>query len=362
MWPTLVAGLALAAPELPEDGEGAPAMERASPARSWSLLPLPTLDVAPEVGVSGGAVLLFSDRPFASARPMVVEAEAALTTRRQAIVETEVQVFTREDRFLVETRLDWLRYPEDEWGLGNQTLEGAAEAFSADRLEGSASVFRRPGSSVFLGPVLRFQDVSRLRAAPGSRLDRNAVPGASGGLSLGAGGAVRWDDRARPLTPAPGEAFAQLTQLAFSPVWGSDHRFGRTDLDARAFLGLGPALVALRARLVLHTGVPPFRMLALLGGEDTVRSYTLGRYRDQHLAAAQAEVRVPVWWRLGVVGFVDAGDVFGPNSSTTLDQIKPAAGAGLRVRLDDEEGTNLRIDGAVGRSGWGLYAGFGEAF
>ncbi len=362
MWALVVASVAAAAP-VSSAPPPQPALGEAEGAtRTWSLLPLPTLDVAPEVGVSGGAVLLFSDRPFASARPMVVEAEAALTTRQQVIIETEVQVFGPHNNWLIEAGLDWLRYPEEEWGLGNASREDAAERYSADRLEGSAGVLLRPGSSVFLGPVVAFQDVSRLRTAPGSRLDRGRLPGAEGGLSLGTGAAVRWDNRERPLTPAAGEAFAQLSQLAFCPAWGSDHRFGRTDLDARAFVGAGPALLALRTRLVLHTGAPPFRMLALLGGEDTVRSYTLGRFRDQHLASVQAEVRLPVWWRLGVVGFVDAGEVFGPNSTTDVAALKPGAGGGLRVRLDDEEGTNLRIDGAVGRSGWGLYAGFGEAF
>ena len=361
MWAHLVAGVALAAPN-PSADTPPPAGAEAAVERSWTLLPLPTVDVAPEVGVSGGAVLLFSDRPFASARPMVVEAEAALTTRRQVIIETEVQVFGPDNRTLVEVELDWLRYPEEEWGLGNQSREKAAEAYAADRLEGSVGLFLRPASSVFLGPLVAFQDVSRIRAAPASRLGSGALPGANGGLSLGVGGAVRWDDRARPLTPAAGEAFAQLSQQAFSPAWGSVHRFGRTDLDARVFVGVGPALLAFRTRLLLHTGAPPFRMLALLGGEDTVRSYILGRYRDQHLASAQAEVRLPVWWRLGVVGFVDAGEVFGPSSQPGLATVKPGVGGGLRVRLDDEEGTNLRIDGAVGRSGWGLYAGFGEAF
>lgn len=358
MWVLLLTGLAMAWAAPPEDREPEPT----GGSEAWRVLPLPTVDVAPEVGVSAGVVLLFSGRPFPDARPTVVEAEAALTTRRQVILETEAQVYTREDRLLVEARLDWLRYPEDEWGLGNQTLETAAQRFSADRFEGATRVFHRLGASTFLGPAVAFQDVSRVRSAPGSRLERRTLPGSAGGLSLGAGGAVRWDDRQRALTPAAGEAFAQLTQLAFSPAWGSAHRFGRTDLDLRAFLGLGPALLALRGRAVVHTGRPPFRMLALLGGEDTVRSYTLGRYRDRHLASAQVEVRLPVWWRLGVVGFVDVGDVFGPNSDASLLALKPGAGGGLRVCLDKEEGTNLRIDGAVGLGGWGLYAGFGEAF
>lgn len=355
MWAALLAGAALAAsPQTDPEPTG----ER----RGWTLLPLPTLDAAPEIGFSAGAVALFSARPFEDARPLVVEAEAAFTTRGQIIVETDLQLFTPGDRGLVEAEVDWLRYPEDEWGLGNASAASSAERFSAERVEARVEVLGRPVGALFLGPLWQLQGVQAIEAAPGSRLARGALPGADGGVSSGAGLAARWDDRSRPLTPAAGERYARVAQVSFVPALGSAYTFGRLELDARRYLRLGPGVLALQARALLHWGDPPFRAMALLGGDNTLRGIVLGRYRDRHLAIARLEARLPVWWRLGVVGFAGLGDVFGPNSDARLTRLKPVAGGGLRVLLDDDEGTNLRLDLAAGPEALGLYVGFGEAF
>ena len=46
-------------------------------------------------------------------------------------------------------------------------------------------------------------------------------------------------------------------------------------------------------------GDVPFRMLPLMGNENIMRGYYEGRYRDQHLAAMQGELRLRVWNWIG---------------------------------------------------------------
>ena len=92
------------------------------------------------------------------------------------------------------------------------------------------------------------------------------------------------------------------------------------------------------------------------------RTAYLGRYRDKHLMATQVEVRAPLFWRFGGVVFGGLGDVAPKLTGFAFRSLKPTIGAGLRVRVDDVEGTNLRLDVAVGRRALGFYASFGEAF
>lgn len=350
LWMLLGAALSVAA----EEDEGA--------ARRYAVLPLPTLDYGPETGFGAGAVVLVTGRPFPDTRQSTLEVEGGLTTERQRILELDMQLFLPEDRALLTLSAEVLRYPEDFWGVGPDTPAAAEERYTADRIELQVEPLVRPVGDLFVGPSAQAQWVYGLEAAPGGLLASGEVPGSDGGRSVGLGYVALWEGRQRPVTPAPGERYLGLRQQWYRPALGSDHRFSRLSLDGRAYLPAGPGLVALQGLALLHGGAPPFRMMALLGGDQIMRGYYLGRYRDKHLLAAQAELRMPVWWRIGAVAFVSIGDVTDQLSALTVAALKPAAGGGLRIRLDDDEGTNLRLDAAAGRDAFGFYFSFGEAF
>lgn len=368
----LLASAALAGPELLA-AEGTPEPDTAAspdtagtdgeePPRRFTILPLPTLDYGPETGFAGGAVVLVTARPFEGARQASLEVEGTLTARRQRLLETDLLLFTPGDRWRIASAVDLLRFPEDLWGVGPDTPASAAERYDAGRVEVDLETLYNAWSALYLGPSWRLQSVYDLTAEPGGLLDSGAVTGAEGGLSSGLGWAAVWETRARPVTPAAGERYLALRQRWFTPALGSDFRFSSHELDGRAYLGLGPTLLALQGLVQLSAGDPPFRMMALLGGDSITRGYYLGRYRDRHLVAAQAELRAPLFWRLGAVAFLGAGDVAPSLGALTLSSLKPTAGGGLRLRLDDEEGTNLRVDVAAGRDALGVYFSFGEAF
>jgi len=328
----------------------------------FSILPLPTLDYGPETGFAGGAVVLMTARPFEETRPSSLEIEGTLTSNQQRLLELDLLLFTPGDAWLIDSSVDLLRFPEDFWGIGGDTLASAAEGYDASRFEAELDVLYNAYEALYLGPSWRLQSVYNLAPEPGGLLDAGDITGSEGGLSSGLGYAALWETRARPLTPAGGERYLALKQQLFRPALGSDFRFSRAELDGRAYLDVGRALLALQGLARLHTGEPPFRMTSLLGGGDITRGYYLGRYRDRQLLAAQAELRAPLFWRLGAVAFLGVGDVADRLGDLTVAGLKPTAGGGLRVRVDDDEGTNLRIDVAVGRDALGFYFSFGEAF
>jgi hypothetical protein len=71
---------------------------------------------------------------------------------------------------------------------------------------------------------------------------------------------------------------------------------------------------------------------------------------------------MPLFWRLGLAGFVGAGDVAHSLGDFRLSELKYSAGAGLRFLVSQRERINLRLDAAFGKGTSGFYFGIFEAF
>ena len=93
-----------------------------------------------------------------------------------------------------------------------------------------------------------------------------------------------------------------------------------------------------------------------------MRGYYLGRYRDQHAAALQAEYRTYVWKRFGFVAFVGFGDVAKKLNRFALKDFKTSVGFGLRFAIDPKEKINFRFDIAFGHDSSAFYITATEAF
>jgi outer membrane translocation and assembly module TamA len=78
--------------------------------------------------------------------------------------------------------------------------------------------------------------------------------------------------------------------------------------------------------------------------------------------ATQAEYRLELPKRLGLVAFGGVGGVARELNEFRSDALLPAAGLGLRFRLTKKSHVNFRIDFAVGRDGHTVTVGLGEAF
>jgi outer membrane translocation and assembly module TamA len=80
------------------------------------------------------------------------------------------------------------------------------------------------------------------------------------------------------------------------------------------------------------------------------------------MLTAQAEYRLEVWKKIGLVVFGGAGEVAESFGKLTGDGILPSGGAGLRYRLTDDNHVNLRVDYAWGKNSSALYVSIAEAF
>ena len=93
------------------------------------------------------------------------------------------------------------------------------------------------------------------------------------------------------------------------------------------------------------------------------RGYARGRYRDRRLAAAQIEYRSSLVRRVGIVAFGGAGSIASDWSALRGARLLPTYGAGVRVQIDPQQRTAVRVDYGRGRDrSSGLYIGFNQAF
>lgn len=106
----------------------------------------------------------------------------------------------------------------------------------------------------------------------------------------------------------------------------------------------------------------PFYDLCLYGTSSDLRGYAGGEFQNRRMFATQAEYRRELPKRLGLVAFGGIGGVERRWNEFRSDALLPAAGVGLRFKLDKKNHINYRIDFAIGRAGHTLSIGIGEAF
>ncbi|MBK9012703.1 MAG: BamA/TamA family outer membrane protein [Saprospiraceae bacterium] len=157
-------------------------------------------------------------------------------------------------------------------------------------------------------------------------------------------------------------------------------------VDARKYINtFSNQTLALRGMLSLQDSDEPMPMRALsrTNGHKLVRGYFRGTYQDNHMAAFEAEYRLPffkeesssklwqVWKRLGVVAFISGAQTMHQMHEFAFDRFNLAAGGGLRILMNKSARVNIRVDYAFGltknsdgpgRKQKGLYFFLAEAF
>jgi outer membrane protein insertion porin family len=217
-------------------------------------------------------------------------------------------------------------------------------------------------------------------------------------LSSFAGSVIR-DTRDDRVDPAYGHYVSVSGQLAANAL-GSEFGFVKSFFTAQAFRaipGTNRVVLAGNARLGLATGIgneqlpaderytlpPSERFFA--GGDTTVRGFALDRLGVRHVPAESndtldkdrvpiggnglvlfnAELRTPVTGSLGVVGFVDTGNVFARASGLDLGELRSAVGGGIRykspfgpIRFD----LGFKVGRQEGEALTAWFVSFGQAF
>ena len=142
---------------------------------------------------------------------------------------------------------------------------------------------------------------------------------------------------------------------------GSDFDYSLYKLEWNHYRSLADnQVLAIRVAGKYAAGKAPFFLLPAMGQGGDLRGYETGVYRDRLLMATQAEYRLRLTDRFGVVAFAGIGTV-GPGFEE-LDETLPSYGGGIRWVLAKENDISLRVDIGWGKDNSEVYVGVGEAF
>jgi outer membrane protein insertion porin family len=186
----------------------------------------------------------------------------------------------------------------------------------------------------------------------------------------------------------PTLGYTVTAEVGHAASWvGGTFRYDEIDAQAVGYLPLGRTVWATRVRaaslFARDSASVPFSERYFLGGSTSMRGW--GRFQvaplttdglpigGRALLDISSELRVPVAGSVGLVAFVDAGQVWADSASLASSPLLLAAGPGIRwtspvgiVRAD--LGIQLRriagllVDGAPERRRWRLHFSIGHTF
>lgn len=295
--------------------------------------------------------------------PSTVGLAAAFTNNGSRGAGIAARLYFAENKYQTAFLLAKGKVNFDFFGIGR--IPGRAPIKVPLRIQGTVffgEFLRNLGKDIFVG--VRYQNRS-LNVS----LDGLQTPGGfeipvidlqSKSVALGIH--VQRDKRDSSFYPTKGSLF-NLTGDFFGKALGSAREYQTYKITYNGYREIKPKqILAYQAMACSATGSVPFYDLCFFGANSDLRGYTSGQFQNRRMFATQAEYRIELRKRIGVVAFGGVGGVARRLNEFRSDFLLPAGGVGLRFNLDKKDHINYRIDWAIGRAGHTLSIGIGEAF
>lgn len=337
----------------------------------WAALPVVVYTPETDLMLGAAGIYFFRIGEGPEQRSSFVRASGVLSTRGQWIVAGRTELWFDDNDWTYSGSVQYRDWPDSFYGIGNHTSDDDEEPFRLRRIEIVNSVERRIAGDFYVGLMSRIEyAVIDETDADGMLATNTTIPGRTGGFLSGIGLLASLDTRDSTAYATSG-GYYHLELLTFQQLLGTDEALTYTQLlvDLRQFIPLpyaeGHAL-ALQLLGQITEGSQPFNRLPRLGGSDQMRGYYEGRFRDNHLLVAQAEYRMPLFWRFKLAVFGSVGQVFRQLQDYRWDNFHGAFGLGLRFCASEEHRAHIRVDvaygGSEGQQPVGIYFTILEAF
>lgn len=325
-----------------------------------SVLPVPAIGYTPETKTYVGLVTLFTFNNTLDSltRSSNAKLEFVYTWNKQMIFETDWNYFFPTEKWFTKGRLVYFsKYPDLYYGIGFDTPDSGELSFESNRIKFDADLFRNIKNKLFLGAGINYTDYRNIKSLNDSLFYPELKDENNFGIKI----IFLKDARNNILSPSKGDYLEVSNAFNFGSAF-----YTKIALDYRYYFSFGKTKGNILASRFYHSsvfGTPPFYDYPMIGGDKYVRGYYLGRFRDKNFSTVQLELRNHLFWRFGIATFGGISTVYKNLNGIESESFKPNAGVGLRFLVDEKEGTNLRIDYAVGAQNQsGFYISFGESF
>jgi len=340
--------------------------KRALEARDFVAMPMPISN--PTIGTGLAGVVMWIHRfDNKSPRSTATLGGFYTNTESKGIFAVE-QAYLAEDKYRLNIAAGAFDMNLKFFGIGNS----AGDNGRSIEINQSGGVLRpqflwRIRENLYLGPLWNylnvetsFPDLSGIPLPPNFP-DLPTIPDIRL-VSSGPGVRLEYDARTNRLNPQSG-SYLDLSGNWFDDSFGSDRDFTRFTLIFNHYFPMREKdILAIQTTACGIGDQPPFYALCHAGTDKELRGYVGGQYRDKRLFTAQAEYRLSLPKRFGLVFFGGAGQVGKTFGDFTFDNFLPSVGAGLRWMASVEHGVNISIDYAIGKDTDAWYFYIGESF
>ena len=321
------------------------------------ILPVPAFGYSPETKTYVGIVNLFTLDLYHDSftRTSNAKIECNYSWNKQVILEASWNYFFRQEKWFTKGLIRYAQYPDFYFGIGINSPDSNKLVFNSNRFVSDIFLMKKIRTNLFTGINLKYISYSKIKTA----LPDLRYPELKPNKTFGIGYTIIKDARNNILSPTKGHYFFANTVYNFA-----DKNYFECILDGRFYKSWNAKLVS-ATRLIndVNIGTTPFYDLAFLGGDQYVRGYYFGRFRDQNLSSIQQEFRMPLLWRFGLATFGGFSSIYSAKQPFSINNIKYNYGLGLRFLVDKKDKTSLRLDYAIGNNNnSGFYVSFGESF
>ncbi len=301
-----------------------------------------------------------------------IDAEAIYDTKSQAIIVSRSEIWANNNKYKLVTDLRLERYPTDTYGLGTTTTNVDDDPIVYSYMRAYVTGYKKIFTDFYGGLGYNFDYHYNIKETGIANSNTTAFQQYGGALSTVSSGVtlnLLFDSRRNPINPLNG-AYALISYRENPVFLGSDNNWQELQMDFRKYFHVSPTsnnMLAFWGIAEFTSGNVPYFDLPATGSDmynNFGRGYPEERYRGKNLLYAEGEFRFGVTPNglIGGVVFANA-ESLSEFQTNRFVKVAPAAGTGIRIKINKHSDTNVCIDYAAGIDGsHGLFVNLGEVF
>jgi len=302
-----------------------------------------------------------------------IYAVAKYTGNKQFILPIQANIWTKENKYNIQTDWHFEKFPQETYGLGGLTTDAEGYQIDYDYFRFYQTLFKTVFPDFYLGFGYDFDyffNISEVNPPAGVVTDFQKYGLKSKAISSGVTLNLLYDERRNSISPQQGY-YANIIYRNNFTFLGNDTSWQSLLLDLRKYQNFPSSSKNIIAFwtydwITLHGKTPYLNLPAT--ASDTYnnfgRGYIQGRFRGRDLLYFETEYRFGITPNgfIGGVVFANAQS-FTEQTTHRFEAILPGWGAGIRIKLNKFSKTNLALDYGFGLHGsHGIFANLGEVF
>lgn len=293
-------------------------------------------------------------------------------TQNQKIFVSRSEIWFKKNNFKFVSDLIVEQYPVNTYGLGTTATALTANTIDYQYMRSYLTLFKRLAGAFYAGVGYNYDrhfNISESGNADRSISDFDKYGFTSQSTSSGISFTLLFDNRRNHINPQNG-GFASISYRDNFTFLGSDTHWQSWQIDIRKYFKLSANsnnVLAFWGIANFTLGNAPYLDLPATATDtyhNSGRGYTAQRFRGKNELYFETEYRFGIS-RNGLIGGVVFSNFesFSEFQTNKFIKIAPAAGFGMRIKINKESNTNLDLDYAYGiYNSRGLFLSLGEYF